>query len=304
MELHFPQGSLDKSMSDEMQDQFFEKLKPAVWCILTKINTDQLTATAFCVDPEKMLLLTAAHTFEESWKGDVDVPMEKIEVFARRDLDQDNIMVHCKIVCMWKYVDLALLQVVDEEKKEFDLKDLDYVSFDRDFISSRQLSVGMELFSIGVPGSKGFLILRGLLSYEFSEDFINYSVIGNDVNFLRDYNYQANSDFITSMEGNRRVPRNSEATNFYNNNRDGIIIEDSFINDGQMNPKVKLLQTDFGGVQLITGLSGSPIFNGKGKVVGMVVSSRYGCIYELSASALDDMLTYYKAEREEDEPKM
>jgi hypothetical protein len=92
MELHFPQGSVDKSMSDEMQDQFFEKLKPAVWCILTKINTDQLTATAFCVDPEKMLLLTAAHTFDESWKGDVHVPMETIEVFAQRDLDPDNIM--------------------------------------------------------------------------------------------------------------------------------------------------------------------------------------------------------------------
>jgi V8-like Glu-specific endopeptidase len=40
-----------------------------------------------------------------------------------------------------------------------------------------------------------------------------------------------------------------------------------------MHPKVKLLQMQFGSVQELIGMSGSPIFNNKEKVVGMFFAS-------------------------------
>lgn len=65
-----------------------------------------------------------------------------------------------------------------------------------------------------------------------------------------------------------------------------------------MHPKVKLLQMQFGSVQELIGISGSPIFNNKGKVVGMFFASWYGSIYGLSSTGFDVMLTSYKVKNE------
>jgi hypothetical protein len=63
-----------------------------------------------------------------------------------------------------------------------------------------------------------------------------------------------------------------------------------------MHPNVNPLHMKFGSVQELVVMSGSSIFNNKGKIVGMLFGSRYGGIYGLSSTALDAMLTSYKVE--------
>jgi hypothetical protein len=65
-----------------------------------------------------------------------------------------------------------------------------------------------------------------------------------------------------------------------------------------MHPKVNPLHMEFGSVQELVVMSGSSIFNNKGKIVGMLFASRYGSIYGLSSTAFDDMLTSYKDKNE------
>jgi hypothetical protein len=60
---------------------------------------------------------------------------------------------------------------------------------------------------------------------------------------------------------------------------------------------------EFGSVQKLVVMSGSPIFNNKGKIVGMLFASRYGSIYALSSTALDVVLTFYKVEIEKKKDK-
>jgi hypothetical protein len=70
-----------------------------------------------------------------------------------------------------------------------------------------------------------------------------------------------------------------------------------------MHPKVNPLHMEFGSVQKLVVMSGSPIFNNKGKIVGMLFASRYGSIYGLSSTALDVVLTFYKVEIEKNKKR-
>jgi hypothetical protein len=70
-----------------------------------------------------------------------------------------------------------------------------------------------------------------------------------------------------------------------------------------MHPKVNPLHMEFGSVQELVVMSGSSIFNNKGKIVGMLFASRYGSIYGLSSTALDVVLTFYKVEIEKKKDK-
>jgi hypothetical protein len=54
--------------------------------------------------------------------------------------------------------------------------------------------VGIELFSIGLCRAQVFHIIQGILSYEFSNDFIDYSDIAIYVKFLIDYDYEYKLD--------------------------------------------------------------------------------------------------------------
>jgi hypothetical protein len=84
----------------------------------------------------------------------------------------------------------------------------------------------------------------------------------------------------------------------------GGIIENSFINNGEMHHKVKLFLMEFSSVQELVGMLGSQIFNNKEKIVGMIFDSRYGSIYGLSSTALDIMLTSYKVKTKKKEKKI